>query len=150
MNEEEIFNFFKNEKRFLGVFALDELVSVKLEIDSGLIFNTSPRIISDGHWISIYKNKNNDVYFLDSLNLEFMLSHPYVTNFFKYNNIHHVKKMCFPLQPSNSRLCGLYCIYFIKCFFKNVFFNKLVNVFNIKNLHENDFIVSNYVINAIK
>ena len=151
MNEEEILNAFGNERRFLGVFACNELCSVKLDTDSGLIFNTSPRDVSNnGHWIAVYKNKNNVVYFLDSLHLDFMFSNHYVTSFLKYNNVQYVKTLCFPVQPIRSNLCGVYCIYFIICFLNNVSFNKLVNIFDAKNLYVNDYVVCTYVINALK
>lgn len=150
MNEEEILNVFRKERRFLGVHACNEIVSVKLRPDSGIIFNTSPRGVSDGHWISIYKSKNNVVYFIDPLHLDFMLREQYVTSFLKYNNIYLVKTLCFPVQPINSNLCGLYCIYFLKGFFNDVCFNKMVNIFDTKNLHVNDFIVSTYVMETLK
>ena len=125
--------------------------SVKLETDSGLIFNTSHRDVSSyGHWIAVYKNKNNVVYFLDSLHLDFMFSNHYVTSFLKYNNVQYVKTLCFPVQPISSNLCGVYCIYFIICFLNNVSFNKIVNIFDAKNLYVNDYVVCTYVIKALK
>ena len=151
MNEEEIKSVFKNEPRFLGVFAINEINSVKLEKDTCFIFNTLPRhITSTGHWISVYRAKNDTVHIIDSLNLKFILNNHYITLFLKYNNVSCVKTISYPVQPIYSNLCGVYCIYFIICFLNNVCFNKLVNIFDAKNLYVNDFIVSNYVINALK
>lgn len=47
LNEEKFLNAFKDGKRYLGVFACDEFFSVKLETDSGFIFNTSPSTAKD-------------------------------------------------------------------------------------------------------
>ena len=119
MNEEEIKTVFKNEPRFIGVFAINEVGSVKLEKDTGFVFNTSHRhITTGGHWISVYRDKNGIVHLIDSLDLKFILNNQYILSFFKYNNVNYIKTMSNPVQPSYSNLCGVYCIYFIICFFK--------------------------------
>lgn len=147
MNEQELLYIFRQEKRFLGTFACDELCFVKLFPGSGFIFNTSPRCITNGHWIAVYMDFKNVVYFVDSLRLEFVLHDHYVSSFLKYNNIPFVKTLNFPIQPINSNLCGLYCIYFLKGFYNNLSFTMLVDVFETKKeLYVNDFIVSTYIL----
>ena len=151
MNEEEIKAMFKNEPRFLGVFAINEVDSVRLKKDSGFVFNTSHRdVTSSGHWISIYKEKNGDVCLIDSLNLKFILDNHYIISFLKCNNINYVKTLVRAVQPSFSALCGIYCIYFIKCFLNDICVNDFVNIFDAKNLFVNDYLVSEYMMKALK
>ena len=144
MDEEELKFVFKKEKRFLGVFACDELPSVKMSAGTALIFNTSPRSMNNGHWISIYKNKN-EIYFADSLKLDFILEEYYVTTFLKNNNVRNIKTLPFPVQPQSSRLCGLYAVYFVSNFLNKKPFEKIISVLNTKNLLLNDFIIVNNV-----
>lgn len=150
MDEKELQKIFSNNSKFSGVFAADEIFSIVLEKDTGIIVNTSVRELPYGHWIGVYKDRCGGVFFFDSLCIKNLLCEPYFLYFFKNNHVNYVKTLCHSIQPINSQTCGLYCIYFLKEMFKFKNFNCIFSVFNSTNLFANDFFVVSYVNSLIK
>ena len=151
MNEQEIASLFQNvKKRFVGVYAIDELLKTKLDAGEGLVFNTSPRNVSIGHWIALYKCENDkDVFLLDSLCLPYVLNNTHLKIFLKYNKIMSIKCLPYPVQHKSSNACGMFSIYFLYRLFKNEQLCEILNSLDSKFLYTNDFIVAQYIINYV-
>ena len=94
---------------FLGVFAVDELISLPKGICGTLIFNTDTSENQGQHWIALCISKKN-VYYFDSLNLHFV----FVSQIYKFLN--DLNKDLFynriKTQTNNSTTCGIHCIVF--------------------------------------
>ena len=147
MNEDEIKSIFRRENKFKGCYAIDEISTIVLKKNEGLIMNTSPRHITNGHWVAFYRDSNNEFYYVDSLALPELLANPYIVTFLKMNFVNYLNMLLKPIQAPTSSMCGLFVVYFLLHLFKNVKFNIICNRFEYVNLDVNDFMLSNYFIN---
>jgi hypothetical protein len=150
MDNEEIEKIFSKENRFIGVFAIDEISEITLKKEQGLVVNTSERNIQYGHWVAIYKSKNDEVYFLDSLSIKNLINLPQFLKFFIDNNIKYVKILCHGIQPPTSQTCGAYVVYFLSHLFNGFSFLTIISKFDTRNLELNDITVLTYVCNMIQ
>ena len=151
MDEDEIRSLLKHEKRFKGVFAIDEIAAVILDKDTGIIVNTSERSKAYGHWLLLYKTAQSTFIYIDSLNLNlFLYNNNYLKMFFKKNNVNSIKSLCYPIQPLYSKTCALYVIYFLCHLLSHVDLTVIISHFDCKNLFNNDALVSNYILKKLK
>jgi hypothetical protein len=96
---------------FLGVFAVNELISIPPKTEGILIFNTEPAQENGQHWIAICINKTN-VFYYDSLNTDFYLSEHVVHLFQQMRKTVFLNNI--QIQTNNSDHCGVHCLVF--CF----------------------------------
>lgn len=150
MDEEELRKIFAKESRFMGVYAANEIIDLKLLNDRGFIVNTSVRRIPYGHWIAVYRDREGYMYFIDSLCIKSLMYDPHFKMFFKNNHVKYVKTLCNSIQSSTSRTCGAFTIYFLSNLFKYKSFASIIENFNIKNKFFNDILVTSYVLKMIK
>ena len=101
--------------RFTGVFAADNFP--KLVDETFMIVNASEAVITGSHWLLLCK-KQQEIYFADPLGLpiqSYIVFYKRLTRF--YNEVIQLFKLK-PIQNSNSKLCGLFCIYIAHVIFE--------------------------------
>lgn len=134
--------------KFLGVYPCDAYpIKFFLIKNCSIIFNLSPHYEKGSHFVAILK-KNNSIFYFDSFGKT--CSNKDIKNFLrKFNgNIYFNSKT---IQHKNSFLCGFFCLAFLICCQKNnSSLNAFIEMFNPRNLNENDTIVIRYIMNEIK
>ena len=132
MDSFEIFTlvqkFHHLKHKFMGVFAADNFL--KLKPESFIIVNASESSESGTHWLLLCRRRNK-VHFADPLGYTL----EYYQEVFKrvcrmFSQINEVFKSQ-PIQPIDSVICGLYCIYIA-----HILFSAKVSLFIFMN--END------------
>ena len=105
----EIQKYYKNEPRFNGVFSRNNLPK-KIK-DGAYIINLDEYADVGTHWIALFCNRNEIVYF-DSFGVEHIPEEikEFIKKFPKNKNI---KANIFRIQEKNSIMCGYFCIGFI-------------------------------------
>jgi hypothetical protein len=114
--------------------------SIKSYPASGVI-NTDPSYLPGTHWIAFYIDKNKICYFFDSYGYQ-PKQYGLSSQFSKCSKIVYNNKK---LQSNSSKVCGYYCIYFIKTISRGIHFKNIIDVFSKKNLKFNDFIVEELI-----
>ena len=98
----EIQKYYQNEPKFNGVFSRNDLSKIK---DGAYVINLDEYESVGTHWITLFVNANNIVYF-DRFRVElFQNKFKFVEN----NNITNFYR----IQAYNSIMCGYFCIGFI-------------------------------------
>ena len=95
---------------FSGVFALDEIENIHTR-PCLIIVNTDPSWKRGEHWIVIFFSSQKEVEIFDSLGSKFSTFPPEIKNFIG-RFAESVKYTTKRVQPPNSSLCGLYCLYY--------------------------------------
>ena len=115
MNENAINNQLKNVSGYLGTYALDELVGLRIRVfPAYLVINLDERKRSGSHWISVAIYLN-DVYVCDSLGT-ILPDNRFPTQLIDFLHIVSYKKKLHitkQLQELSSTTCGMYSTYFI-------------------------------------
>ena len=131
----------KNPK-YQGSFAADELAEIKIfPYPSIFIVNLDKRERGGNHWIAIAIYMN-DFYICDSLGgLVPDNTFPselvnFITNLSTKRTLHITQQ----LQPSDSKLCGHYCVAFVNEMTRHNCFDKFLALFTC-NRNQNDVIV---------
>lgn len=115
MDENELNDQLKNEKNYLGTYAIDELRDIKVSFfPSFCIVNLDRRSSGGSHWIAlaIYENQ---IFICDSLGgVRPSPDTPkQIINFLAPFLAHRKVIMTRKLQPDDSDTCGLFCVTFI-------------------------------------
>ena len=137
----EITNILNNLPNFLGVYPQDYLNSLTiLSYPVCFVVNLDESYLKGSHWVAIsIFDKSIEIY--DSLGFNVDLWPNYPIHFIKFLSLYshsHDFVITPRLQPDNSHLCGLYCIYFL--IFRNIFtYQKCLSFF--KSDIENDKIL---------
>src|SRR5678815_4563832 len=106
MNEAELGVLLSSVKGFKHTYASNELEDIKIRVNGGLIFNTSPRWeTTQGHWAVLYKLDENCMILVDSLHQSTLYPAPYLKQFLRNNNSSYMKTLTFPIQSYSSQLC---------------------------------------------
>ncbi len=118
----EINYILKNEKKYKGCFMLDE----KLPEDGNFILNLDVSSSKGTHWVCVFETEYYD---------SFGLVPPRCLE--KRINWYNVRQH----QKINSKLCGLYCMYYIQCRNQGltpykICYEKLSSRGNVKLLHD--------------
>lgn len=137
MNTLEIEQFFKNDKKFLGVYSRDTLPH-QVTSPAGFIFNTDTKCEPGEHWNAVMILPNGFGEFFNSFG--FPPLHPTVQRYmadkcpkgFKYN--------CRTIQHPNSDVCGLYCVDYLKQRFSGMKMRKYLAMYT-ADLARNDSLV---------
>ena len=101
----EIHKCYKNEPRFNGIFSRNNLPK-KIK-DEAYILNLDEYADVGTHWIALFCNRNDIVYF-DDFGVEHVPEE--IKKFIENKNI---KANIFRVQANNSVMCGYVCIGFI-------------------------------------
>ena len=142
MDENQINVVLNNVPGYLGTFALDELVNLKVRIfPSFLIINLDLRKNSGTHWIAIAIYLN-DVFICDSLgtlvpNQRFPVELINFLHIISYKKSIHITQQ---LQSNYSSLCGKYASYFINQMAKSNLYGKFLSNFS-SNFILNDAVI---------
>ena len=103
--------------RHKGVFAANNF-PVVLPNDSFVIVNASTSNLPGSHWL-LYYNKSSRYHFADPLGIPMENYHDiHIRLLAVHNSIQEILRDD-PIQPSDSVLCGLYCIYVAHAVFSN-------------------------------
>lgn len=113
MDELQIQNLIQRCKflkhRFRGVFAADNFPP-SIPDETFLIANASKSNLSGTHWLLLCK-RNGCLYFADTLGFPVEAYKDLYYRLLFYNvNVNELMKNN-PMQPDNSNLCALYCVY---------------------------------------
>ena len=102
MNSLQINNILKSElgEVFRGVYAIDQIASLKPSAPSAYVFNTKPTGSSGEHWLAVYIMENRKAVYFDSFG--FRPQHTQIIRFLKKT----CNKMDF-LKKNNSK--SFYC-----------------------------------------
>ena len=106
-------------KRFLGVFAVDELSLIPKNRLGLVIFNTDTSQSVGQHWVALCITKTRIFYF-DSLNIKFQYS-THFTDFMKYTKKELIWNTI-QIQSNISEKCGIHCLVF--CYAMQKYKNK--------------------------
>ena len=101
----EIQKYYQNEPRFNGVFSRNNLPK-KIK-DGAYVINLDEYADVGTHWIALFCNKNEIVYF-DSFGVENVPEE--IEKFIRNKNI---KANIFRVQANSSIMCGSFCMGFI-------------------------------------
>ena len=103
-------------KDFIGVFAVDELISIPKRRTGLVIFNTDTSDSTGQHWIALCITKRKILYF-DSLVSKFQES-PDFNKYMSYTNKELVWNKI-QIQSYLSDKCGIHCLVFCYAIQKN-------------------------------
>ena len=101
----EIQKYYESEPRFNGVFSINNLPK-KIK-DGAYIINLDEYADVGTHWIALFCNKNNIIYF-DSFGVEHVPK-----EIKKFINNKNIIASIFRIQANDSVMCGYFCIGFI-------------------------------------
>ena len=104
MTNFEIQEYFKDEKKFNGVFSRNNLPKLK---NGAYVINLDHRKNTGTHWVVIFVKEDEVIYF-DSFGVEYIPKE--IMERIKNKNI---KTSIFGTQDNNSVMCGYFCILFI-------------------------------------
>ena len=111
MDTNDINRLLLNEKKFIGVFALDKLPKKTIKKPASLIINTDVSSKKGDHWVALLLTKNQAYYF-DSFGLQ-IIDHQ-ILSFLSQQKFRKVTYSNKCIQSITSDKCGLFCILFIK------------------------------------
>ena len=101
----EITEYFKDEKRFNGVFSRNNLPKLK---NGGYVINLDHSKNTGTYWVVIFVKEDEVIYF-DRFGVEYIPKE--IMERIKNKNI---KTSIFRIQDNNSIMCGCFCILFIE------------------------------------
>ena len=132
----EIQKYYENESRFNGVYSWANLPN-KIK-DSVYVINLDEHVDTGTHWIALFWNKNEIVYF-DSFGVEHIPEE--ITEFIGNKNI---KANIYRVQSNNSIMCGYFCIGFIDFMLAEKTLTDYTNLFSPYDFDKNDRIILSY------
>ena len=128
--------YYPNEPRFNGVFSRNNL-PLKIE-DGAYIINLHEYTDVGTHWIALFCNKNEVVYF-GSFGVEHVPKE--IKKFINNKNI--IAKI-FRIQANDSVMCGYFCIGFIDFMLADKKLTDYTNLFSPYDFKKNDSIILSY------
>ena len=132
----EIQRYYQNEPRFNGVNSRNNLPK-KIK-DGAYVTNLDEQVDVGTHWIALFYNKNEIVYF-DSFSVEHVPKE--IKEFAENKNI---KANIFRVQGNNSVMCGYFCIGFIDFMLAGKKLTDFTNMFSPYDFKKNDDIILTY------
>ena len=132
----EIQKYHKNEPKFNGVFSRNDLPK-KIK-DEPYIINLDEYTNVGTHWIALFCNKNEIVYF-GSFGVEYIPEE--IKKIIRNKNI---KANIFRVQENDSIMCGYFCIGFIDFMLAGKKLTDYTNLFSPHDFKENDNIILSY------
>ena len=132
----EIQKYYQNEPRFNGVFSRNNLPE-KIK-DVADVINLDEYADVDTHWIALFCNRNEIVYF-NSFGVEHVPEE--IKEFIGNKNI---KANIFRVQANDSVMCGYFCIGFIDFMLAGKKLTDFTNMFSPHDFEKNDDIILSY------
>ena len=132
----EIQKYYENEPRFNGVFSRDNLP--KKTKDGAYVINFDEYADTGTHWIALFCNKNEIVYF-DSFGVEHVPEE--IKEFVGNKNI---IANIFRVQANNSVMCGYFCIGFIDFMLAGKKLTNFTRISSPYDFENNDNIILSY------
>ena len=132
----EIQKYYKNEPRFNGVFSRNNLP--KKTKDGAYLINLDEYADVGTHWIALFCNKNEIVYF-DSFGVEHV---PEENKEFVENK--NIKANTFRVQATSSVMCGYFCIGFIVFMLADKKLTDFMSMFSPYDFEKNGGIILSY------
>ena len=132
----EIQKYYENEPRFNGVFSRDN-VPKKIK-DGAYIINLDDYADTGTHWIALFCNKNEIVYF-DSFGVKHIPE-----EIKEYIGNKKIKANIFQVQANDSIICGYFCIGFIDFMLAGKKLIDFTNLFSPYDFDKNDSIILSY------
>ena len=129
----EIQKYYKNKPRFNGVFSRKNLPK-KIK-DGAYVINLDEYADVGTHWIPLFCNKNEIVYF-DSFGVEHIPEE--IKEFIGNKNI---ETNIFRVQANNSVMCGYFCKRFIDFMLAGKRLTNYANLFSPHDFKKNDHII---------
>ena len=142
LSSKKINKFLKNEPKFLGCYAQDELKSISIQsLPASLIVNFDNSFSSGTHWIALRISKNKlEIFDPLGFNVQRWPNIPHhLLDFLHKFSLHRNIRISREIQPLKSTLCGFYCVFFILCR-RYYTFNDCVCVFS-NRIKKNDKIL---------
>ena len=131
----EIQDYFKNEKRFNGVYSRNNLPKFKKGV---YVINLDHSKNTGTHWVVIFVKEDGVIYF-DTFGVEYIPKE--IMERIKNKNI---KTSIFRIQDYNSIMCGYFCILFIEYMLNDKNLTDFTNLFSPWNFEKNDDIIKRY------
>ena len=128
--------YYQNEPRFNGVFSRNNLPK-KIK-DGAYIINLDEYADVGTHWIALFCNKNNIIYF-DSFGVEHILKE--IKKFIANKNI---ISNIFRIQTNDLVMCGYFCIGFIDFMLAGKKLTDYTSLFSPHDFKKNDDIILSY------
>ena len=128
-------NYFKDVKRFNGVFSRNNLLKLK---NGAYVINVDHSENTGTHWVVIFA-KSNEVIYFDSFGVEYIPKE--ITKKIGNKNI---KTSIFRIQDNSSTMCGYFCILFIEYMLNNKNLTDFTNLFSPWDFKKNDKITGRY------
>ena len=132
----EIQKYYQNGPRVNGVFSRNNLPKKKK--DEAYIINLDEYADVSTHWIALFCNKNEIVYF-ESFGVEHVPEE--IKEFIANKNI---KAKIFRLQANNSVMCGHFCVGFIDFILAGKTLTVYTNLFSPHDFKKNNNIILSY------
>ena len=132
--------YFKDEKRFNGVYSRNNLPKLKKD---AYVTNLDHSKNTGTHGVVIFVKEDRVIYF-DSFGVEFIpkeimekIEHSFLGN-------KNIETSTFRIQDYNSIMCGYFCILFIKYMLNNKTLTDFTNLFSPWNFEKIDEIIKKY------
>ena len=135
--------FLEDVPHYTGCFADDELINFSIQsFPSYLICNLDHSSGVGSHWIALrFDRKVVEIFDPLGFNTKLWPKLPVFLLNFLHNLSHHKQIiMSGQVQPSNSLLCGFYCIFYVLNR-QNISLNQLMKLFS-KRLYKNDSVLA--------
>lgn len=134
-------------KYFLGTFPCDILPNVYKKYNYSLVINLSKHDTLGSHFVCIFADKNNLLYF-DPLGNKCM--NKYILKFIHRNKKGRKLKLKFKkIQSDKSIYCGFFCLAFLLSKKLNISNKNFFSMFDNKNYETNDDHVISFINNNI-
>ena len=130
----EIQKYYQNQTKFNGVYSRDNLPEIK---DEEYVINLNEYFDIGTHWIALYVQKNDVIYF-DSFGVEHIKE---IKTFISNENI---KTNIFRIQAYDLIMSGYFCIGFINLMIPGKTLTNFTNLFSPNNFKKIDGIILNY------
>lgn len=124
----------RKDKSFIGCFAFDNLPAFPSKFPAKFVINTGSVKTEGEHWVALLMNSKECLYFdsfgVPIMDLEIM---KYIKD--KYSSV-VFSEVC--IQYFKSKMCGQFCILFLRKVKNRKSFAKFINSFSHDNLLLND------------
>lgn len=122
-------------KFYNSVIPIDFLPRTKVK-NILLIINSHDSLSPGEHWMALYIDKNENVFFFDSFAQK--ITSPYLINFLKmYKSVYYNTRQ---LQHVLSTVCGCWCAVFLYYMSRNVSFESFLKKFSNNHLKNDEII----------
>ena len=122
-----------NSFNYIGILPKDHIPLSLSHYPYCFIANTDYSYSTGKHWVVFYYHSKYDLEFFDSLGKSPSHYHFYIDPNVQCTYLHA------PLQSFNSKLCGLFCLYYLYCKTKHKSLLSISRFFSFSNLHCNDY-----------